>query len=397
MTSPGEAPRPLAGVRVLDLGQVYQGPYAGFLLAQAGAEVVKVEPPRGEPLRRREACGAPPSFPLAFLNTNKRSVVCDLKDEEGRDLLRRLAGVADVLIENFAPGVMDRLGVGWKALRELNPRLIYASGTAYGLSGPDSERLGMDITVQAWAGVMSVTGEAGGDPLKAGPAFIDFLGGTHLYAGVVGALYERERTGAGRLVEVAMQEAAYPTLLSQLGLMHHDGKLPGRAGNRHGRLSPYSVYPCSDGHVAVICITERHWRNLLRAMGREDLISDPRFRSNEARVAHRDETEALVAEWTAGRTRAEIDEAARSYRVPCAPVRDLAEVDSDPHLRERGFFETVDHPVLGEIGLPTSPVRFDGRPSGPLRPNPPLGQDTEQVVGDWLGESPRDGRERNAP
>ena len=190
-----KAPRPLAGVRVLDLGQVYQGPYAGFLLAQAGADVVKVEPPRGEPLRRREAHGGPPSFPLAFLNTNKRSATCDLKQEEGKELLRRLAGVADVLIENFAPGVMDRLGVGWKALRELNPRLIYASGTAYGLSGPDHEWLGMDITVQAWSGVMSVNGVAGGDPLKAGPAFIDFLGGTHLYAGIVSALYERERTG----------------------------------------------------------------------------------------------------------------------------------------------------------------------------------------------------------
>ena len=211
------SPKPLAGVRVLDLGQVYQGPYAGFLLAQAGADVVKVEPPRGEPLRRRTANGGPPSFPLAFLNTNKRSLSCDLKTEEGRELLRRLAAAADVLIENFGPGVMDRLGVGWKTLREVNPRLIYASGTAYGLSGPDSERLGMDITVQAWSGAMSVTGEVGGGPLKSGPAFIDFLGGTHLYGGIVSALYERASTGAGRLVEVAMQEAAYPTLLSQLG------------------------------------------------------------------------------------------------------------------------------------------------------------------------------------
>ncbi|MCY3964550.1 MAG: CoA transferase [Acidobacteria bacterium] len=380
-----KAPRPLAGIRVLDLGQVYQGPYAGFLLAQAGADVVKVEPPRGEPLRRREAHGGPPSFPLAFLNTNKRSVTCDLKQEEGRELLRRLAGVADVLIENFAPGVLDRLGVGWKMLRKLNPRLIYASGTAYGLSGPDHESLGMDITVQAWSGVMSVNGVVGGDPLKAGPAFIDFLGGTHLYAGVVSALYERERTGTGRLVEVAMQEAVYPTLLSQLGVMHHEGTLPGRSGNRHGRVSPYNVYPCRDGHVALICITERHWRNLLGAMEREDLTADRRFRTNEARVAHRDETDGLVAEWTAALTRAEINEAARFRRVPCAPVRDLAEVNSDPHLWERGFFETVDHSALGSIGLPTSPIRFEGQPSGPLEPNPSLGRDTEDVVRDWLG------------
>ena len=386
----GELPRtrPLAGVRVLDLGQVYQGPYAGYLLAQAGADVVKVEPPGGEPLRRREADGGPPSFPLAFLNTNKRSLACDLKDEEGRQLLLRLAGVADVLIENFAPGVMERLGVGWEVLRELNPRLIYGSGTAYGLSGPDSERLGMDLTVQAWSGVMSITGEAGGEPLKAGPALIDFLGGTHLYGGVVSALYERERTGAGRLVEVAMQEAAYPALLTQLALMHHEGKLPGRTGNRHGRVSPCGVYPCRDGHVAIICITERHWRNLLRAMGREDLVGDSRFRNNEARVSRRDETEALVEKWTTGLSRMEINEAVRSRRVPCAPVRDLTEVNADPHLWERGYFETVDHPTLGEVGLPTGAIRFDARPSGPLEPIPGLGENTDEVVREWLGGVP---------
>ena len=189
MTAETQAPKPLTGVRVLDLGQIYQGPYAGFLLAQAGADVVKIEPPGGEPLRRREVHGGPPSFPLAFLNSNKRSVVCDLKVEEGRDLLRRLAGAADVLVENFAPGVLDRLGVGWERLKKLNPRLIYASGTAYGLSGPDRDRLGMDITVQAASGVMSITGEAGRPPLKAGPALIDFLGGVHLYGGIVSALY----------------------------------------------------------------------------------------------------------------------------------------------------------------------------------------------------------------
>ncbi len=388
MTTETQAPKPLAGVRVLDLGQIYQGPYAGFLLAQAGADVVKIEPPGGEPLRRREAQGGPLSYPLAFLNTNKRSATCDLKDEEGRDLLRRLAGVADVLIENFAPGVMERLGVGWKVLRELNPRLIYASGTAYGLSGPDHARLGMDITVQAWSGVMSVTGEVEGEPLKAGPAFIDFLGGVHLYGGIVSALYERARTGVGRLVEVAMQEAVYPTLLSQLGLMHHQGKPPGRAGNRHGRVSPYNVYPCRDGHVALICITERHWRNLLGAMGREDLIADPRFRNNEARVAHEEETEALVAAWTSTLTREEVSEAVRASPVPCAPVRDLAEINADPHLWERGFFETVDHPVLGEIRLATSPLRFDGLPSGRLEPNPALGQDTDEVIREWLGDVP---------
>lgn len=380
-------PKPLAGVRVLDLGQVYQGPYAGFLLAQAGADVVKVEPPQGEPLRRREAHGGPPSYPLAFLNSNKRSMVCDLKTEEGRELFCRLAAAADVLVENFAAGVLDRLDVGWRTLRKLNPRLIYASGTAYGLSGPDRDRLGMDITVQASSGVMSITGEAGRPPLKAGPALIDFLGGVHLYGGIVSALYERERTGRGRLVEVAMQEAVYPSMLSKLGLMHVEGRCPERIGNRHGRVSPYNVYPCRDGFVAIICVNERHWRNLLRAMEREELRSDPRFANNEARVAHMEEAEALVAAWTAERSRDEVCRIARDCRVPCAAVRDLAEVNADPHLRGRGFLETVDHPALGEVVLPTSPLRFDARSSGPLEPSPELGRHTEEVAREWLDEA----------
>jgi formyl-CoA transferase len=390
----GPTPKPLAGVRVLDLGQIYQGPYAGFLLAQAGADVVKVEPPGGEPLRRREVHGGPPSYPLAFLNSNKRSAVCDLKMEEGRDLLRRLAAAADVLVENFAPGVLDRLEVGWTALKELNPRLIYASGTAYGLSGSDRDRLGMDITVQASSGVMSITGEAGRPPLKAGPALIDFLGGVHLYGGIVSALYERERTGRGRLVEVAMQEAVYPSMLSKLGLMHVDGRPPERIGNRHGRVSPYNVYPCSDGFVAIICVSERHWRNLVGAMGREELASDPRFEHNEARVAHMEEAEDLVAAWTAVRSREEVCRIARESHVPCAPVRDLAEVNADPHLWERGFFENVDHPALGQVALPTSPLRFDARSSGPLEPSPGLGRDTATVIAEWLGEA---SDERSAP
>lgn len=386
------APKPLAGVRVLDLGQIYQGPYAGFLLAQAGADVVKIEPPGGEPLRRREVHGGPPSYPLAFLNSNKRSVVCDLKAEEGRGLLCRLAGAADVLVENFAPGVMDRLGVGWERLHELNPRLIYASGTAYGLSGPDRDRLGMDITVQAASGVMSITGEEERPPLKAGPALIDFLGGVHLYGGITSALYERERTGRGRLVEVAMQEAVYPSMLSKLGLMHVEGHPPGRIGNRHGRVSPYNVYPCRDGFVAIICVNERHWRNLLTAMKREDLASDPRFEHNEARVANVEEAEALVAAWTAEKSREDVCRATRDCHVPCAPVRDLAEVNADPHLRERGFLETVEHPALGEVLLPTSPLRFDARSSGPLEPSAELGVHTEEVIAEWLGQGPPEER-----
>src|SRR6202790_4655011 len=222
---------PLAGVTVLDFGQVYQGPYATLLMATAGADVIKIEPPRGEPLRRRAPPGKSTTFPIAMLNGNKRAITLNLKDERGRALLFRLALKGDVLLENFAPGVMDRLGVGWEGLDAINPRLVYASGSCCGLSGPDRDNLAMDLTIQAVSGLISTTGFPDGPPVKAGPAVVDFLSGIHLYAATVTALFERERTGLGRLVEVAMEEAAYATLTSQLEAYWQSGTVHPRTGN----------------------------------------------------------------------------------------------------------------------------------------------------------------------
>src|SRR5690348_5480882 len=213
---PEGANRPLAGITVLDFGQVYQGPYATLLMAKAGADVIKIEPPQGEPLRRRAPPGKSTTFPIAMLNSNKRAITLNLKHERGRALLFRMVERGDVLLENFAPGVMDRLGVGWEVLHRINPRLVYASGSGYGLTGPDRDNLAMDLTIQAVSGLIAATGFPDGPPVKAGPAVVDFISGIHLYAATMTALFERERTGRGRLVEVAMQEAAYATLTSQL-------------------------------------------------------------------------------------------------------------------------------------------------------------------------------------
>ena len=297
---------PLSGTVVLDLGQIYQGPYAGFLAAQAGAEVIKIEPRHGEPLRRRTKGGGA-SVPLAMLNANKRGITLDLKHRDGKRLLRDMVRRADVLIENFAPGVMDRLELGYERLTRINPRLVYGSGTGYGLSGPDRDNLAMDLTVQAYSGMMSVTGFADRFPVKAGPAVADFMSGTHLYAAIVTALLQRERTGKGRLVEVSMQEAVYPSMASNIGMYFDTGTAP-RTDNRHGGLSvvPYNVYATKDGHVAIITVTEAHWRNLLTAMDRADLVDDANFASNQARIARMDEVDALVQTWTRDRTRDEV-------------------------------------------------------------------------------------------
>lgn len=388
---PGTAGTPLAGVTVIDLGQIYQGPYAGFLLAKAGADVIKVEPPSGEPARARAPSGKSTSLPMAMLNSNKRDITLNLKTERGRELLNALAKRADVVLENFAPGVMDRLGVGYSALHEINPRIIYASGSGYGLSGPDRDSLAMDVTVQAASGMMSITGFPDGPPMKAGPTVVDFASGTHLYAGIVTALYERERTGIGRLVEVSMQECVYPMLATNLGAYYNSGgkEVPRRTGNLHGGLAlvPHNVYAAKDGYVALQCVIEDHWTKLLRVMEREDLRDDPRFATNAARCRNQAATDALVTAWTTQRGKLEIFEITRRHRIPCAAVRDLGEVMNDRHMHERGALEWIDHPELGRVVVPTTPLRLHGAPMVPTVPSPGLGEHNVEIYGGWLGLS----------
>jgi formyl-CoA transferase len=381
---------PLDGVVVIDLSQIYNGPYATFLLAMSGATVIKVEPPGGESLRRRGSVGGA-ALPFALLNGCKRTIVLNLKTDEGKELLRDLVRTADVLVENFAPGVLDRLGVGAAALQEINPRLIYAQSSGYGTTGPYRDYPAMDLTVQAMSGVMSITGFPDRPPVKAGPALCDFFAGVHLYGAIATALYERERTGIGRRVEVAMLDAVYPSLGSSLGL-HFDtkGEVPPRTGNRHAGLAeaPYNVYPAADGHIAILCVSETHWKSLLRVMDRNDLASDNRFGSLGDRVAHIDLVDETISAWTRTRLKQDLFEALMAGRVPCAPVRNLTEVVNDPHLHARGMLQWQDHPELGRIIVQHSPLRFAGDPPRPLEPSHTLGADTDRVLEDRLGLSP---------
>lgn len=381
--------RPLEGVVVIDLSHIYNGPYATFLMAMAGAEVIKVEPHGGEHLRIRAGLGGA-ALPFAMLNGNKRSVTLNLKEERGRELLLDMVRKADVLVENFAAGVTERLGIGPEVLQAANPRLIYASSTGYGRSGPYRDYQAMDITVQAMCGVMSVTGFPDMPPVKAGAALCDFFAGIHLYGGVMTALYEREKTGKGRLVEVSMQESVYASLASNLGMYHGSGgKAPPRTGNRHGGLAecPYNVYPAKDGHVAIIGNTNRHFQSLLTAMGREDLRDDPRFGSLKARVAHMDVVDSMISAWTVQHARRELFDILLKHRVPSAPVRDLVEVINDPHMHQRGSLQWIDHPEYGRIVVQHSPMRFSGAPLTKLTPSAPLGTDNARIYGQWLGLS----------
>jgi len=380
---------PLDGITVVDFGQIFQGPYATLLLAKSGANVIKVEPPTGEPLRRRAAPGKSATLPFAMLNQNKRAVSLNLKHPRGRELLFAMVRRADVLLENFSPGTMDGLGVGWSVLRELNPRLIYATGTGFGISGPDRDNLAMDLTIQAASGIMSVTGAPDGPPMKAGPTLVDFMGGIHLYGAILTALFERERSGQGRLVEVAMQEAVYSSLAASFEYYHRTGQPPPRTGNRQAGLStaPYNVYPTADGHVAIHIVTEGHWKNLTVAMGREDLQADPRFVTNADRIQHMDAIDTEISAWTQTLGKMEIFARCKAGRVPAAPVRTAPEVMHDPHMHERGMLEHVEHPELGDIVVPTTPLRLHGLPPAPTRPSPKVGQHNDEIYGGWLGLS----------
>src|ERR1700730_15198161 len=378
------ANRPLSDVTVLDFGQIFQGPYASLLLAKAGAFVIKIEPLHGEPGRRRAAPGKSATLPFAMLNQNKHAITLNLKHERGRALLGEMVKRADVLLENFSPGTMDGLGVGWSRLREINPLLIYATVTGFGISGPDRDNLAMDMTIQAASGIMSVTGFPDGPPVKAGPTLVDFMGGIHLYAGIVTALYDRDRSGVGRLVEVAMQETVYPTLAASYDYYYRTGEIPPRTGNRQSCLNsaPYNASPTADGHVAIHIVTEAHFQNLLNAMGREDLADDPRFATNAGRLAYMDESDALVESWTRTLPKMEVFARAKAYRIPCAPVRNAPEVMNDPHMHER-----IDQPELAAIVVPSTPLRLHGTDKVETRPSPTIGQHNAEIYGGWLGLS----------
>lgn len=380
---------PLSGITVIDLSHVYNGPYAAFLMAMAGAEVIKVEPPHGEHLRSRGDMGGA-AFAFAMLNSNKKSVTLNLKSEKGRGLLKELVARADILVENFAPGVTDRLGIGSADLHKVNPRLIYGSSSGYGKTGPYRDYPAMDLVMQAMCGIINSTGFPDQPPVKSGVALCDFSAGTHLYAAIMTALYERERTGRGRVVEVSMQDSIYSSLASNLGMMHARGaEAPERTGNRHAGLgiSPYNVYATSDGYVVLNAPGDHHFRSILDVMGRGDLKDDPRFLTRSSRVTHTAAVDELIEAWTRTQTKNEVARRMLAAAIPCAAVRDLHEVMQDENMHARGSLQWIDHPELGRVVLPHSPLTFEGTERRPLEPSQSISASNDAVFGEWLGHS----------
>jgi crotonobetainyl-CoA:carnitine CoA-transferase CaiB-like acyl-CoA transferase len=381
--------QPLAGLVVLDLGQIYNGPYCSLLLAHHGATVIKVEPPQGDTLRRMDRSPGGASYPFLMLNPSKKGVAIDLKQPRGRETFLRLAANADVLVENFAAGVMDRLGLGYDVVAARNPALIYASGSGFGTSGPYVGAPAMDFTIQALVGAMSITGFPDMPPVKCGPTFIDMLGAVHLFAGVLLGLRQREQSGRGRRVEVAMFDAAVPSLLSYLAPFYELDREISRSGNRHvvGGATPYNNFRCLDGYVAILCVSNQHWLELCKLMGRDDLLADRRWHGVPERAHDWQEIEALVEDWTRTQRRNDVARAVAAAGIPSAPVRTLPEVGRDPHLVERGIIREVDYPPRGRVKAIGTPIKLDGEPEPDLTSPPEIGQHTREVLHEIAGLS----------
>jgi crotonobetainyl-CoA:carnitine CoA-transferase CaiB-like acyl-CoA transferase len=381
---------PLDGVRVLELGQVIAGTYGTQFLADYGADVIKIEPPRGD-LGRNPATGdvGGMSSLFASMNRNKRSVAVDLRQPAGREVVLDLVRWADVVIENFRPGTLERLGVPEPVMREANPALIFASVTGFGETGPYRDAPSFDLVHQAMSGWMSTIGEADGPPGSVPIPIADILAGFYLTHGVLAALYARERTGAGSRVDTAMLDVMVTLLTYQAAMYLNRGVVPPRRGTAHEYHVPWQAYETSDGHLVIAPREEVFWRAMCRAIGRPELPEDPRFADAASRRANRDALGEILEPSLRERSTAEWLAIMQREGVPAAPVRGLDEALIDPVLEERGLILDVAPPGSpAPIRVMGNPIRFDGRPFAARLAPPAVGQHTREVLGDTLGYPP---------
>ncbi|HEY6431565.1 MAG TPA: CoA transferase [Acetobacteraceae bacterium] len=385
----------LSDVRVLDLTQFEAGPSCTEVLAWLGADVVKLENPKnGDPGRQiNNPAGTDAHYFLQY-NANKKSITVNLKAQGGLDLVKQLAAKADVFIENFAPGAIERLGLGPDVVRALNPRIIYAQVKGFGAGSPFENNLAFDMIAQACGGTMSITGEPDGPPLKPGPTIGDTGTGMLMAISILGALHRRNRTGEGEHLQVAMQDSMFQYIRGAFATQTRTSQPAHRAGSGSvlSRNPPMGTYPCKGGgpndyvYVYTSRANPEHWRRLLAVIGREELIGDKRYDSPDARREREPEVDAMVAEWTCKHDKHEAMRIIGAAGIPAGAVLDTNELLHDPSFEARGIMQTIQHPTAGSYKMPAFPVRFSGRPPT-VQPAPLLGQHTDEVLGDWLGIS----------
>ncbi len=383
------APGPLAGTLVVDLTRVLAGPFCTMVLADLGARVVKVEPPgRGDDARHIGPFVAGRSAYFVSLNRGKESIALDLKDEGDRGVFERLLSRADVLVENYRPGVMARLGYGWEALHARFPRLVVASVSGFGQTGPLAERPAYDIVVQGMGGIMSLTGHPGGPPTRVGTSTGDITAGLFATLGIQAALLERERTGRARQVDVAMLDCQVATLENAIARHQATGEVPGPLGSRHPSITPFEALATRDGWIIVAAGNDALFARLCDVLGRPELMGDERFGSNEARTHHVEALRAELERALAAETTAHWLERFEAEGVPCGPIHDVAEVVGHPQVRARNMVVSVTDPGAGRLHLAGNPIKLSGVADPETRvPAPELDEHRASILSE-LGEAP---------
>ena len=376
----------LEGIRVLDLSRVLAGPYCTMMLADYGADIIKIEPPGdGDDSRAFGPFVGKESAYFMSLNRNKRSMTLNFKSQKEVELFQEMVKKADVVVENYRPGTMEKFGLGYDELKKINPRLIYAACSGFGHTGPYRDKPAYDIIVQAMGGVMSITGPENGEPTRIGASVGDIMAGMFTAYGVMMALFHRERTGEGQKVDVGMLDCQVAVLENAIARYVTSGIVPKPLGNRHPSITPFASFTAQDGHIIVGAGNDRLWRKLCNLLERPDLLTDPRFIDNAARTANVKELSVILDSIFVKKTIRQWLDELEAAGLPCAPINTIDKIVNDPHIAARNMIVEVEHPVAGKLKMAGAPVKMSASPAVSPSPAPLLGQHTAAIMHELLG------------
>lgn len=375
----------LAGIRVLDLSRVLAGPYCTMMLADFGADIIKIEPPVGDDSRAFGPFIGKESAYFMSLNRNKRSVVLNFKEQEHCDVFKEMVKNADIVVENYRPGTMEKFGLGYEELKMINPKIIYAACSGFGQTGPYRTKPAYDIIVQAMGGIMSITGPEGGPPTRVGASIGDITAGMFTAYGIMLALFHRERTGEGQKIDVGMLDCQIAILENAISRYTTSGSVPAPLGNRHPSITPFSSYSAKDGHIIVGAGNNRLWERLCNLIGRPELVTDPRFDTNGNRNTNTDALTVILNEIFQTKTIDEWLSVLEEAGIPCAPINTIDRTVNDPHIKARDMIVEVQHPVAGKMKIPGIPVKMSETPGSIHSPAPTLGQHAHEIMQEILG------------
>lgn len=383
--------KPLAGLKILDLTRVYSGPYCTMLFGDLGADVIKIEKQgTGDDTRNFMPMKDGESGYFTYLNRNKKSITLNLKNGEAIRIVKELAQWADIFIENFSPGVVDRLGIGYEDIKKVNPQIIYCSISGFGQTGPYKSKPAYDVVVQAMGGFMDLTGDKDGKPFKLGPSIVDASAGIHMAFAIMSAVYYKAKTGLGQFIDVAMMDTAFSTLENFVITKTLTGIAPTRNGNANLGSAPFNSYKTKDGYVAIAVANDNLFKNFTTVINRNDLYEEPKYRTNYERKMNEDNLNKSIEEWTINYTTHAICEILDEASIPVGPILGIDELVMDPHLKSREMLVEIPHPILGNVVYPGNPLKFSESNKLTFDSAPLLGEHTEEILKDILGKSKKE-------